>query len=407
METVNIEDIIYEEYEIIDIKQSENETMDIEVENDHYYSIDNGIISHNSVSIMTKTSSGIEPVFMVAYKRRRKINPNDKESSSHFIDANGDHWEEYTVIHPKFETWLSNNKYNIDEFSNLSTSKMNEIISKSPYYNATSNDIDWEEKVKMQGGIQKWIDHSISVTINLPNETTVDTVDKLYKTAWESGCKGVTVYRDGSRDGVLISNDKKDIKEEIKENNAVKRPNVLECEVVRFVNHKEKWIGFLGMMEDEDGTRYPYEIFTGFVDSFSVPNYVENGFIKKTKNKSGKSIYNFVYTDKDGYDVIMSGLNRAFNREFWNTSKMLSAMLRHKIHLPTVINLVDSLQINGKSSEDYPLFGTWQAGVKRLLKKYIKTTQIESETCPNCGSTHLMRIEGCLTCSDCQWSACS
>jgi len=364
-----------------------------------------------SVSICTQTTSGIEPVFMPAYKRRRKINPNDKGSVSHFIDENGDHWEEYTILHLKFSYWLELNGYDIEEFKVMKQDEMNKIIEKSPYYKASSDDIDWNEKVKMQGEVQKWVDHSISVTINLPSNTTVEIVDELYRTAWKSGCKGVTVYRDGSRDGVMIKNNgsEKTIDDYLKENNAPKRPKTLECEVVRFVNNKEKWIGFLGIYEQKDpDVKFPYELFTGVLESFPLPNYVEKGWIRKTKNKkTGKSQYDFIYMDKEGYEVIMTGMNRAFNREFWNTSKMISAMLRHKIHLPTIMNLVDSLQINGKGSDGYPMFGTWQAGVKRILKKYLRTSSTHETTCESCGSTNLIRLEGCPTCRDCGWSKCS
>jgi len=411
MDYINIKNIDYDELEIINIEESNNYTMDFEVDDTHYYILNNGIVSHNSVSIMTQTTSGIEPVFLPAYKRRRKINPNDKGAVSHFVDENGDHWEEYTVLHPKFSYWLELNGYVIEDFKVMKQDEMNKIIEKSPYYKASSDDIDWNEKVKMQGEIQKWVDHSISVTINLPSNTTVEIVDELYRTAWKSGCKGVTVYRDGSRDGVMIKNNgsEKTIDDYLKENNAPTRPKTLECEVVRFVNNKEKWIGFLGIYEQKDpDIKFPYELFTGVLESFPIPNYVEKGWIKKIKSgKNGKSRYDFIYLDKDGYEVIMSGMNRAFNREFWNTSKMISAMLRHKIHLPTIMNLVDSLQINGKSESDYPMFGTWQAGVKRILKKYLRTTSTHENTCENCGSTNLVRLEGCLTCMDCQWSKCS
>jgi len=364
-----------------------------------------------SVSIMTSTTSGIEPVFLPAYKRRRKINPNDKETRSDFIDSNGDNWEEYTIIHPKFKYWLELSGYNLEDFKKMKQDEIDNIIKKSPYYKATSNDVDWHEKVRMQGEIQKWVDHSISVTINLPNETTEKTVDELYRTAWKSGCKGLTIYRDGSRDGVLIKeNNKKSINEYIKENNAQRRPKILECEVVNFVNNKEKWIGFLGMYEDkENNEAYPYELFTGLLEAFPIPSYVEKGWIKKNKDKNtNKATFDFVYLDKDRYEVTMSGLNRAFDRELWNISKMISAMLRHKIHLPTIISLVDSLQLNGNKDEHTnPIFGTWQAGVKRILKKYLKSNQLGDERmCPVCGSTNLIRVEGCLTCNDCQWSKC-
>ena len=360
-----------------------------------------------TVSLMTQTTSGIEPVFQLYYKRNRKVNPNDKDSRVDFVDEIGDAWESYNVFHPKFFKWLKINDYNIEKVKLMSNNDIAVVIEKTPWAGATSADVDWLEKVKMQGEIQKWIDHSISVTINLPSNTTVETVDELYKTAWKCGCKGLTIYRDGCRTGVLIKSDKT-IEEYLKENNAQKRPKTIKCEIVTFVNNKEKWIGFLGIYEEneKDGEKYPYELFTGLLESFPIPNYVENGWIKKSKNKDGKSSYNFVYLDRDGYEVIMGGLNRAFNREFWNTSKMISAMLRHKIHLPTIINLVDSLKINGKNELDYPMFGTWQSGVKRILKKYIKTINT-SESCQHCGSTNLIRIEGCLSCVDCQWSQCS
>jgi ribonucleoside-diphosphate reductase alpha chain len=410
MEIIDISNINYEEISIIDIEENDNYTMDFEVNDTHYYTLNNGIISHNSISICSQTSSGIEPVFLPFYKRRRKINPNDKNTKSNFVDDNNDHWEEYIVLHPKFKYWLELNNYNIDDFkNNKNQEEINSIIEKSPYYKATSEDVDWHEKVRMQGEIQKWVDHSISVTINLPNDTTEKTIDELYRTAWKSGCKGLTVYRDGSRSGVLIKDDnKKSITDYLKENNAPKRPKTLECEVVNFVNNKEKWIGFMGVYEEKDKTKYPYELFTGLLESFNVPSYVEKGWIKKAKDKkTNKTRYDFIYLDKDGYEVIMSGLNRAFNRELWNTSKMISAMLRHKIHLPTIINLVDTLQINGSKGVGFPMFGTWQAGVKRTLKKYLKISQVDDESvCPSCGSTNLIRMEGCIKCKDCQWSKC-
>jgi ribonucleoside-diphosphate reductase alpha chain len=359
-----------------------------------------------SVSIMTQTSSGIEPVYLVSYKRRRKINPNDKDSRTDFIDDKGVHWEEYNIFHHKFLVWLEVKGYDIDEVKKLKDVDLQEIIKKSPYYNATSNDIDWLEKVKMQGKVQKYVDHSISVTVNLPNDATEEMVSNVYETGWKSGCKGITVYRDGSRQGVILSHDEKTIEEQMKENNAPRRPKRLECDVIRFTNNKEKWLGILGIYDEENGEKYPYELFTGLLESFQIPNYVEHGVAIKNKEEDGHSRYDFEYSDKDGYIVTMQGLNRAFNREFWNYSKMLSAFLRHKLHLPSVLNIVDgmNMSING---EDELHFGTWKAGVKRILKKWIKdSVEINGEVCPDCGSDNLSYNSGCKTCT-CGWTACS
>jgi len=353
-----------------------------------------------SVSLMSQTSSGIEPAYLVSYKRRRKINPNDKNSSVDFVDSEGVEWEEYNVFHHKFEIWLDINGYNVDEVKNMKESELNLIIEKSPYHKATSNDVDWVEKVRMQGMIQKFVDHSISVTVNLPNNVTEEIVSKVYETGWKSGCKGITVYRDGSREGVIVSNDTTN-KKYTQENNAKPRQKRLECEVVRFTNNKEKWIGFLGLMTDDDGVKYPYELFTGIADKFYIPQSIDAGEIVRTKNKGEKSRYDFVYKDKDGYQVIMEGLNRAFDREFWNVSKLLSAFLRHRIHLPSVIDLIDSLQL-----DDVAAFGTWKSGVKRIIKKYINSTVV-GETCPSCGATSTIVYEqGCKTCKSCGWQKC-
>lgn len=413
MEIVNIENFEYEELDIINIVESVSETMDIEVENDHYYELDNGILSHNSVSIMTQTTSGIEPVYLVSYKRRRKINPNDKDSRSDFIDDKGVHWEEYNVFHHKFETWLEVNGYDINEVKKMREVDLKQIIKKSPYYKATSNDVDWVEKVRMQGAVQKYVDHSISVTVNLPNDVSEEMVSNVYETGWKSGCKGITVYRDGSRQGVIVSHDdSKSIEEKMKENNAPRRPKKLECDVIKFTNNKEKWIGFLGIYEEtKSGEKFPYELFTGLSESFPLPNYVERGEIIKIKQKDDNGIthkrYDFEYTDRDGYKVTMQGLNRAFNREFWNYSKMVSAFLRHKLHLPSVLNIVDGMNMSD-NDEDELTFGTWKAGVKRILKKWIKdSTEVnDGEVCPECGSHNLVYIGGCKTCSDCGFSGC-
>ena len=357
-----------------------------------------------SVSIMTQTTSGIEPAYLVSYKRRRKINPTDKSGRVDFIDAEGVKWEEYNVFHHKFETWLEINGYNVDEVKQMKDAELKPIIEKSPYFKATSNDVDWVEKVRMQGNIQKYVDHSISVTVNLPNNATEEIVSKVYETGWKSGCKGITVYRDGSRQGVIISNEgtTQNVVKEPQENNAKPRPKKLECEVVRFTNNKEKWVGFLGLMTDEKGQKYPYELFTGVLDEFYIPASVEKGEIVKYKAEGEKSRYDFVYIDKDGYKVTMEGLNRAFNREFWNTSKLISAFLRHRIHLPSVINLIDSLQLDS----DAAAFGTWKSGIKRIIKKYINSN-IVGEKCPECGSQDLTYEAGCKTCRNCGWSKCN
>ena len=360
-----------------------------------------------TVSLMTQTTSGIEPAYLVSYRRRRKINPTDKGGRVDFIDAEGVKWEEYNVFHHKFEVWLEVNGYNIDEVKAMKDSELKLIIEKSPYYKATSNDVDWVEKVRMQGMIQKYVDHSISVTVNLPNNVTEEIVSKVYEMGWKSGCKGMTVYRDGSRQGVIMSNEgtTQNVVKEVQENNAKPRPKRLECEVVRFTNNKEKWVGVLGLMVDEKGQKYPYEIFTGLLDEFYIPPSIEKGEIIKHKEDGEKSRYDFVYKDKDGYNVTMEGLNRAFNREFWNTSKLLSAFLRHRIHLPSVINLIDSLQMN---LDNEAAFGTWKSGVKRIIKKYINSIVV-GESCPECGATghDLVYENGCKTCKACGWAKCS
>lgn len=356
-----------------------------------------------TVSLMTQTTSGIEPAFLIYYKRRRKINPNDKNSKVDFVDEVGDKWEEYNVFHHKFLTWLEVNGYNVDEVKQMKENEISSIIEKSPYYKATSNDVDWLEKVRLQGAIQKFVDHSISVTINLPENVTEDLVSKVYMEGWKSGCKGVTIYRDNSRSGVLVSNKKNDNSNEsiILENNAPKRPKTLECDVIRFTNKGEKWIGFIGLVNG-----LPYEIFTGLAESFVIPTWIDEGIIKKEKIKNKEDVmisrYDFIYIDKEGYEVIMTGLNRAFNREYWNIGKMTSALLRHHIHLPSVINIIDSLKLDGD------VLGTWKKGVIRMLKKYIKDEiKVIGKTCESCGSTNLVNKEGCINCLDCGWSKCT
>lgn len=355
-----------------------------------------------SVSLMTQTTSGVEPVFLVSYKRRRKINPSDKDMVVNFIDDEGIKWQEYNVFHHKFETWLEVNNYNIDEVKLMKDDDLKQIIKLSPYDKATSNDVDWVEKIRMQGSIQKYVDHSISVTVNLPKTATEEMVSKVYETGWSSGCKGVTVYRDGSRQGVIVSNETKD--EQIFINNVPRRPTILDCDVIRFVSKGEKWIGFVGL--DPKRPDLPYEIFTGSVEYFLVPNYVDKGQIKKIKIKDSDgndiSRYDFIYHDRDGFEVTMQGVNRAFNREFWNIGKMLSGLLRHHMHLPSVLKIVDSLKLDGDT------LGTWKKGVTRILKTYIKDDELpKDEKCPICGSKNLVHKEGCISCLDCSWSKCT
>ena len=355
-----------------------------------------------SVSLCTQTTSGIEPVFMVVYKRRRKVNPNDKDVKITFTDSVGNAFEEYNVFHHKFLTWLQVNGYNVEEVMNYDDEKLNEIIAKSPYYKATSNDIDWVSKVKMQGSMQKWVDHSISVTVNVPKETTEELVSQIYQTAWESGCKGMTIYRDGSRDGVLVSkNEKKENAkdgkrpDDIHETTAPPRPKELECDVVRFQNNHEKWIAFVGKLHGK-----PYEIFLGKAEDFYLPPYVEKGTIIKEKKESEMSRYDFSYTDKGGYEVIMQVLSRSFNKEYWNYAKLISGILRHGMPIQYVVELVQNLNVE----EDN--INTWKNGIVRALKKYIPDGTIdEKEKCPHCGEK-LVFEDGCKHCRNCGYSKC-
>ena len=349
-----------------------------------------------TTSLMTQTTSGIEPVFMPVYKRRRKVNPGDADSNVAFTDEVGDSWEEYNVFHHKFITWLKVNGYNADEVKNYDDNAINKLVKKSPYYKATSNDIDWLSKIKMQGDIQKWVDHSISVTVNLPNDVTEELVAELYITAWKCGCKGVTIYRDGSRSGILVSKEKKDIINYI---DSPKRPHVLEADIIRFNNNNEKWIAFIGLLNGR-----PYEIFTGRAgeDVFPIPTSVSKGKIIKHKKEKGKSRYDFQYTDKDGYNNTIEGLSRFFNEEFWNYAKLISGILRHGMPIQYVVSLVSSLLLNSET------INTWKNGVERALKKYIPDgTKAQCvQQCENCGSANLMYQEGCLICSGCGTAKC-
>nr|WP_317630854.1 adenosylcobalamin-dependent ribonucleoside-diphosphate reductase [uncultured Flavobacterium sp.] len=354
-----------------------------------------------STSLMSQTTSGIEPVFLPVYKRRRKVNPNDKNARVDYVDDVGDSFEEYIVFHHKFKDWMEVN--GIDSSKNFNDEEIDALIEKSPYNKATSNDIDWLSKVKMQGAIQKWVDHSISVTINIPNDATEDLVNQLYLTAWEVGCKGVTVYRDGSRSGVLVSKDENK-KEENEAPNThqsfpTKRPISLHADVVRFQNNKEKWIAFIGKIEDR-----PYEIFTGLADDedgILLPRWVNDGFIIKNRDENGNSRYDFQYVNQRGYKTTIEGLSYRFDPEFWNYAKLISGTLRHGMALDNVIELINSLQLDKES------INSWKNGVARALKRYIPDgTDVVGQKCGNCGSTQLMYQEGCLTCKSCGSSKC-
>ncbi|MCF8303305.1 MAG: adenosylcobalamin-dependent ribonucleoside-diphosphate reductase [Bacteroidales bacterium] len=351
-----------------------------------------------SVSICTQTTSGIEPVFRVSYKRRRKVNPNDRNSNIAFVDEVGDSWEEYQVFHSKFFTWLEKNGYDPEKVRKYSDEKMAEIIAKSPYHQAAANDINWVNKVKLQGAVQKWVDHSISVTVNLPKDISEQMVSQVYTTAWESGCKGMTIYREGSRSGVLITDeDQKD--NEFRETNAPARPKKLEAEVVRFKNEDENWLAVVGLLNGR-----PYEIFTGNAEGFWLPQWVTKGWVIKTKNGvKNKSRYDFQFEDKDGYKITIEGLSRSFRKEYWNYAKLISGILRHGMPLPYVVELVENLTLDRES------INTWKKGVTRALKKFIPDgTKINGQSCPNCGAEDgLMYKEGCMTCDACGYSQCS
>ncbi len=348
-----------------------------------------------SVSILTQTTSGIEPVFMVAYKRRRKVNPNDKNSKVDFVDEVGDHWEEYNVFHHKFMTWLDANGYDSEEVKAMKDDELKDIIQRSPYYKATANDVDWLAKVHMQGAVQKWVDHSISVTVNVPEDVSEDLVGQIYQTGWESGCKGITVYRDGSRSGVLIKDNTKD--REFKETNAPKRPKVLECEVVRFLNDSEQWMAVVGLLGDR-----PYEIFTGKADGFYLPPYVEKGWVIKNRISSEEKRYDFQFLDKDGYKVTIEGLSRSFHKEYWNYARLISGILRHGMPLPSVVDLVEDLSLSSDRLH------TWKNGLVRALKKYIADgTKATGKMCNSCQQDTVIYQEGCLICTSCGTSKCS
>ncbi len=348
-----------------------------------------------STSLMTQTTSGIEPVFLPVYRRRRKVNPNDQDVKVTFIDEVGDSWEEYVVFHHKFITWLEANGYDVEKVREYDETELNKVVAKSPYHQSTSNDVDWVKKVQMQGAIQKWVDHSISVTVNLPKDVTEEVVGKVYEEGWKSGCKGITVYRDGSRSGVLIS---KDDKKEDKVTRELKRPNKLKADIVRFKNAQEQWIAFIGLLDEQ-----PYEIFTGMVDEdvLPVPKSISKGYIIKNKDENDVTRYDFQYVNKYGYRTTIEGLSHKFDKEYWNYAKLISSVLRYGMPIPNVVTLVGSLQLDSAN------INTWKNGVERALKRYIPNgTKAEGQRCKNCNSENLIYQEGCLICSDCGSSEC-
>jgi len=351
-----------------------------------------------TTSLMTRTTSGIEPVFMPVYKRRRKVNPNDADVRVDFVDETGDAFEEYIVYHPKFIDWMKVAGYEVRD--NYTQEEIDNLVAKSPYAKATANDIDWLEKVRMQGAVQKWVDHSISVTINLPSDITEETVAKLYMQAWKEGCKGCTVYRDGSRNGVLLAIEKKPQSESpiAAPAHVGKRPNELEADVVRFQNNKEKWIAFVGLIDGK-----PYEIFTGLADDedgIFCPKSVTHGKIIKAIDPEGNKRYDFQFINKRGYKTTIEGLSYKFNPEYWNYAKLISGVLRYGMPIEKVIKMVDGLELNSQS------INTWKMGVERALKKYIPNGTKAAQCCPNCGNNTLVYQEGCLICTYCGTSKC-
>ena len=365
-----------------------------------------------TTSLLTQTTSGIEPVFMPVYKRRRKVNPSDKDVHVDLVDENGDSFEEFIVYHHKLVTWMNIN--NIPVRRDYTQEELNAIVAKSPYYKATANDVDWVNKVRMQGEVQKWVDHSISVTINLPNDISEEMVGKLYVEAWRSGCKGCTVYRDGSRTGVLVAlsdndkkkesdkekgkNDEQDGRYIAEEEHILKRPVELEADVVRFQNKKEKWIAFIGLIDGR-----PYEIFTGIADDdegIFCPKSVTKGKIIKAVGEDGVKRYDFQFINKRGFKTTIEGLSEKFNPEFWNYAKLISGVLRYGMPIPQVLKLVSSLELDSQS------INTWKMGVERALKRYIHNGEAAAERCPNCGQDTLVYQEGCLICTNCGTSRC-
>lgn len=351
-----------------------------------------------TTSLMTQTTSGLEPVFRIAYKRRRKVNPNDKNARITFTDEVGDAWEDYNVFHIPFKQWLQVKGYDPASVEKLPEAELDAIIEQSPWYRASAEDVDWVNKVHLQGRVQKWVDHSISVTVNVPEEAAEDLIEKIYRTGWEAGCKGMTVYREGSRSGVLVSDKKKEEKKDtFIETAAPKRPKVLDAMVVTFMNNDERWVAVVGLYQDR-----PYEIFTGrAVDSFSVLTQVQKGKVIKIK-ENGRNRYDFQYEDKDGYKVTIEGLSRTFNKEYWNYARLISGILRHGMPLPYVVEVVNNLNLETAS------LNNWKNGVVRALRKFIPDgTEPSHNTCPSCKTDNLVYQEGCLHCKNCGHSECN
>ncbi len=353
-----------------------------------------------SVSILTQTTSGLEPVFAVSYKRRRKVNPNDRNVKITFKDEIGDTWEEYNVFHHKFITWLEINGYNTEEVSRMDEKELKDLIKKSPFFRATANDVDWVAKVKMQGAVQKWVDHSISVTVNVPADIKEEMIGNIYETAWKEGCKGMTVYRDGSRSGVLVNHESNKKKEEVtdfQETKAPHRPERLEADIVRFQNEYEKWIAVVGLYNGR-----PYEVFTGHAEDFWIPQWVQKGWIVKTRPDGMTSRYDFQFEDRQGYKITIEALSRSFNKEYWNYAKLISGILRHGMPLPFVVNIISKLHFEVDS------INTWKNGVERALKKFIPDgTHAVAGAYPKCSDTNgLVYQEGCLVCKSCGYSKC-
>ena len=351
-----------------------------------------------TTSLMSQTTSGIEPVFRTVYKRRRKINPSDHDTHVDYEDETGEKFQEYNVYHHNFVKWLEANGYDTSKLATISDAELDRWVAASPYYKATANDIDWVAKVKMQGAIQKWVDHSISVTVNLPNNVSEALVAEVYRTAWECGCKGVTVYRDGCRDGVLLDkNTKKGKKCEEHPGQVAKRPRSIPADIVRFKNGAEDWIAFVGL---QDGR--PYEIFTGKIeeDAMYIPRKITKGYIIKVREEDGSKRYDFQYTDRYGYTNTIGGISRLFNEEFWNYAKLISGVLRHGMPIEKTVSLIESLHLDSES------INTWKTGVCRALKQYIVDGTKSKGKCPSCGQENMAYQNGCLTCMSCGYSKC-
>ncbi|GAB6011408.1 adenosylcobalamin-dependent ribonucleoside-diphosphate reductase [Viscerimonas tarda] len=355
-----------------------------------------------TTSLMTQSTSGIEPVFLPVYTRRRKVNPNDSQVKIDFVDENGDSWEEYTIFHHKFVTWMEAKGHPTTK--KYTSAEIDALVAESPYFKATSNDVDWMQKVKMQGRIQKWVDHSISVTINLPADASEELVNKLYIEAWKCGCKGCTVYRDGSRSGVLISTGEAEAnkkKEDCFERPMIvtSRPKELETDVIKFQNNKEKWIAFIGLLDGR-----PYEIFTGLLDDdegLMLPKHISTGVIIKTVNDEGKRSYDFQFKNKRGYKTTIEGLNSMFKPEYWNYAKLISGVLRYGMPIDQAVKLVQGLELDSET------INTWKNGVERALKKYLPNgAEAKGQKCPVCGQETLVYQEGCLKCTNCGASKC-